>query len=90
MKALLTCSLLSLIAVSSAMAQRPVDAKEIFAKIDRKETVAYDNVAITGDLDLTSLSNRRSVSNDRWGGNTESYLSEVGVPLTFRNCTFKG
>ncbi len=89
MKKLLAASLLTLLTLPAALAQRSVEAREIFAKIDRKEAVSYENVTVSGDLDLTSLSNRRNVNEGRWG-NSESFLSVVEAPITFRNCTFKG
>lgn len=90
MQKLLTAYLLTLLTLPVALAQRTVEAREIFAKIDRKEAVSYENVTVNGDLDLTSLSNRRDVSKQSWEGASESYLSVVEVPVTFRNCTFNG
>jgi uncharacterized protein YjbI with pentapeptide repeats len=89
MKILLTTLLLSLIALAPSLAQKTVDAKDILAKINRKEAVSYQNATITGDLDLTGLANRKEVRNGDWG-DQNSYLSTVEVPLTFKNCTFKG
>ncbi len=89
MKKLLTSILFLLFAVAMSFAQRVVNAKEIFDKIDHKQAVSYENVTIEGDLDLTSLANRERVQNGNWGS-TETYLATVEVPLTFRNCTFRG
>jgi len=89
MKKLVAAYLLTLLTLPAALAQRTIEAREIFAKIDRKEAVSYENVTVNGDLDLTSLSNRRSVNEGRWG-NSESCLSVVEAPITFRNCTFNG
>ena len=89
MKIFATFLLLMLIAVTPTLAQTTVDAKEIIAKINRKEAVTYQNTTITGDLDLTGLANRREVREGDWGGQ-ENYLSTVNVPLSFKNCTFSG
>jgi uncharacterized protein YjbI with pentapeptide repeats len=89
MKALLTSLLLTCVTLAPALAQTAVDAKDIIAKINRKEAVSYQNATITGDLDLTNLANRREVRDGNWG-DSEHYLSVVEVPLSFKNCTFKG
>ena len=82
--------LLILVAVVPALAQKTVDAKEIIERINRKQTVSYQNATITGDLDLTNLANRREVREGNWRGEAQEYRSTVDVPLTFRNCTFQG
>ncbi|WP_420150145.1 pentapeptide repeat-containing protein [Spirosoma sp.] len=89
MKTFATFLFFSLVSLSSVMAQTMVDAKEIIAKINRKESVSYQNATITGDLDLTNLANRKEVRDGNWG-DTPHYLSVVDVPLSFKNCTFKG
>ncbi|RAK02542.1 pentapeptide repeat protein [Larkinella arboricola] len=89
MKTLLTALLLVATSLLPSWAQRTVAAKEILDKINRRETVSYENTIITGDLDLTELANKKRVSNNRWA-ETEAYESTVETPVTFRNCTFKG
>lgn len=89
MKKLLTCSLFVLFVVNLGLAQRVVSAREVFDKIDHNQPVSYENATIEGDLDLTSLSNRERVREGN-RGETETYLATVRVPLTFRNCTFRG
>jgi len=86
MKKLLTSSLFVLLVVNLGLAQRVVPAKEIFDQVDHKQAVAYENVTVEGDLDFTSLSNRELVKKENW----ETYLATVQVPMTFRNCTFRG
>lgn len=76
--------------VSAAVfAQNQVNAKDVFTKIDQKQTIAYEGVTITGDLDLTELSNQKQKNDSKWGGQ-KSFESKVEVPLVFKNCTFKG
>ncbi len=91
MKLILTSLLLALVALVPALAQTTVDAKEIIAKINRKEAVSYQNTVINGDLDLTNLANRKEKRGDGlWNGNAHEFLSVVEVPLSFKNCTFRG
>lgn len=90
MKTLFVSLLLALVAIIPSLAQRTVSAKDIVEKINRKETVSYENVTITGDLDLTNLANRREVRDGNWRGESREYLSTVDVPVTFRNCRFAG
>jgi uncharacterized protein YjbI with pentapeptide repeats len=89
MKLVTTSLLLAFVAVIPSMAQTTVSAKEIMDKINRKEAVSYQNTTITGDLDLTSLTNRKEIRDGNWGEGAH-YLSVVEAPLTFRNCTFQG
>jgi uncharacterized protein YjbI with pentapeptide repeats len=89
MKNLLTTLLFIAAILPAAWAQKTVDAKEIMAKINRKEVISYENATITGDLDLTELANKRRANDSRWVEN-EAYESVVEIPVTFRNCTFKG
>ena len=89
MKTFATFLLFTLVAMAPALAQTTIDAKDIIARINRKESISYQNATITGDLDLTSLANRKEVKDGDWG-DSRSYLSVVEVPLSFKNCTFKG
>lgn len=74
--------------VSFAHAQSSLNAKDIFQKIDRKQEVNVQDAVIRGTLDFTELANQQRVRNSKLGN--EEYKSQVEVPLTFRNCTFKG
>jgi hypothetical protein len=85
-----TTLLLAFIAVAPTLAQKTVNAGDIIAQINRNEPVSYQNVTITGDLDLTSLANQREVREGNWTGNSQQFLSVVTVPLSFRNCVFTG
>ena len=82
--------LLTFIAIVPSLAQTTVTASDIIAKINRNEPVSYQNATITGDLDLTNLANRREVREGSWQGDSQQFLSEVKVPLSFKNCTFTG
>lgn len=90
MKTILLSLLLACAIAAPTLAQTTVSASDIIAKINRRESVSYQNATITGDLDLTSLANRKEVRNGNWRGESQEFLSTVDVPLTFKNCTFKG
>jgi len=89
MKTFVPSLLLVLITLMPALAQTTVSAKEIIEKLNRKESVSYKDVTITGDLDLTSIANRKQIRDDSWGDGV-NYLSVVEVPVSFKNCTFSG
>ena len=89
MKTLLTSLLLALVTLTATFAQRTVDARSIINQINRNQPVSYENVTIAGDLDLTGLANQREIRSSGRGDGTE-YRSTVTVPLTFRNCVFRG
>ncbi|CAH0997091.1 hypothetical protein EMA8858_03228 [Emticicia aquatica] len=72
---------------TEASAQKEISAKTVFEKIDKGQSVDYQDVTIVGDLDLTELSNKKRIKNK---GNYEEFKSYVEVPISFKNCTFKG
>lgn len=72
---------------TAASAQKEVSTKTIFDAIDKGQAIDYQNATIIGDLDLTELSNKKRIKNK---GNYEEFKSYVEVPISFRNCTFKG
>ena len=90
MKTFLATLLFTVIIQAVTFAQSTVSASEIIEKINRKEAVSYQNVIITGDLDLTNLANQREVHEGNGVSETQEFLSVVSMPLSFRNCTFKG
>lgn len=89
MKTLLTTLLFLATLIPAAWAQRTLSANEILTKINRKEVISYENATITGDLDLTELANKKRVNKNLWA-ESEAYESTVEIPVTFRNCVFKG
>lgn len=71
----------------TSFAQKGVSARSIFEAIEKHQQIQYDGVVVTGDLDLTELSNKkRKNSRNIW----DEYKSTVEVSVVFRNCTFKG
>lgn len=89
MKAILLPLLFALAALAPALAQKTIDAKDIIDKINRKESVSYQDATIRGDIDLTNLANRKESREGNWG-DSRQYLSVVEAPLSFKNCTFTG
>lgn len=75
------------------VAQASVSSKDIIAKINAGQAVSYANVYIEGDLDLTSLLNKKlekgSADSDS-ENNSKTYVSTVTAALSFVNCTFSG
>ncbi len=69
-------------------AQSSLDARDILRRIDDKSQVEIRDAVIRGTLDFTELANQQRVRNSR--KSNEEFKSRVEVPLTFRNCTFKG
>jgi uncharacterized protein YjbI with pentapeptide repeats len=91
MKHILTL-ILCLVATAATVAQTRIKAGDIIKQINEGRSVAYSNVEIEGDLDLTDLENRRlERSSTSWfnddGG---TYESTVEVSVNFTNCTFLG
>lgn len=80
---------LVLFALSSSIAQKRVDAQEIISLINQGKPVRYENVEISGELDLTNLVNRKKERSDAGlSDNNNAFKSTVENKLTFINCTF--
>lgn len=84
---LLNALTLAALSTTAIYAQKQVSARDIFQAIDKNQSVQYDGVVVTGDLDFTELSNRK-VKKEK--GGWEEIKTTVEVPVVFRNCTFKG
>jgi hypothetical protein len=84
--------LLVFTASSIAFAQTRVKASDIIRQINSGQAVAYADVEIEGDLDLTDLHNSRQEKGSSffYFGSTETFESTVNVPLKFTRCTFLG
>lgn len=74
--------------VTKVSAQKEISAKVIFDAIDKGQSVDYQDVTIVGNLDLTELSNKKRIK--RAKSDYEEYKSNVEVPISFKNCIFKG
>ncbi|WPP50854.1 pentapeptide repeat-containing protein [Catalinimonas niigatensis] len=74
---------------SQAYAQKTVRAEDIIAQINRGEVVDYENVKVSGVLDLTNLENQTSKrKGDGWFGSNKQYESTVENSIRFIKCTF--
>jgi hypothetical protein len=76
--------------------QTSVKAKDIIEKINKGESVKYENAVITGELDFTSIDdvtpdrkNNRSIRNIFNFNETETFWCNIESPVTFISCTFK-
>jgi uncharacterized protein YjbI with pentapeptide repeats len=89
MKTLLSLAMLLSLGMTS-LAQDKVAASDIVARINRGEAVQYRNVRVTGDLDLTQLSNKTFKLEGPGQEKDSIFTSTVTVPLSFTGCTFDG
>ena len=71
----------------TASAQKEVSAKSIIDVINKGQTVNFDGVTITGELDITELANKKRVKKNK--NDSEEYKSYVEVPISFKNCVFR-
>jgi len=71
------------------IAQQTMSAESIRNSINQGQAVALTDVIITGDLDLTKLSNMKQVES-KSEGDHKTYESTVTSAVSFTNCTFKG
>jgi len=79
----------------TSVAQSKVKTGDIIKQINEGKDVAYTNVEIEGDLDLTDLQNRTEARHSsRWlrhfDGDDDTFVSTLKVSLSFTNCTFLG
>jgi len=93
MKHALTLLSLLLVSAVTSTAQSKVKASDIIKQINEGHDVAYTNVEVEGNLDLTDLQNRTEAHHsNRWlrhfDGDDNTFVSTVNVSLTFTNCTF--
>lgn len=67
--------------------EKEISAESILQQIEEGKPVIIENAIITETLDFTELSNKRMINKN---SDYREFKSEVSVPLTFVNCTFKG
>ena len=74
-------------------AQQTVKASYIMRDIKMRETVSYDNVTITGILDMTSMNEKlpNLPKNRKWwkNGKNISVEQQIEGSISFTNCTFE-
>ncbi len=80
-------------AVNGSAQNRPavVSAAEIIKRFEKSQPVNYENVTISGDLDLSNLPVRTNDAIYPENGKTARvYATTVDQPITFRNVIFDG
>ena len=83
--------LLALVIFGAFSVNAQTSASEIVSKINKGETVSYENVQVSGDLDLTRLKNTKNDSQYPEKDKTAIvYSNIVSQPIVFRNVVFKG
>ncbi len=87
---LLFCTLML---TSTLIAQNTVDAKEILSAIKNGKNVSYENVTITGVLDMTFMDEKAAdlPTRRKWYKNngSNSIEEQIEVKISFVNCIFK-
>ena len=72
-------------------AQKEVSAAELISQISEGKNLSYENITITGDIDVSKLGNATETGKYPENGKTVYVLSNfVKQPVYFKNCTFKG
>jgi hypothetical protein len=87
------CFLMAIIALSGigAYAQKEISSAEIISQISEGRNLSYENVIITGDIDVLNFGNAIETGKYPENGKTVYVLSKfVRQPVSFKNCTFKG
>ena len=86
MRTILKLLLLLIVPVLS-FAQKTVTAASIIQSLNSNQPVSIRDAEITGDLDFTNLNNKKLEESN---SDNKVYISTIGVPVTFSNCTFTG
>lgn len=73
------------------MSSKTVTADKIIEQIEKGKKISYENVSITGDLDLSNLSERKNDATYPENGKTARvYTATIKQPISFKNVTFTG
>ena len=77
----------------NAIAQQTVKASDIMRDIKMGKTVAYDNVTVTGTLDMTFMNEKLPdlpKKRSWWkNGGSNSVEEQIEGSVSFTNCTFQ-
>jgi hypothetical protein len=87
------CFLMAIIVLSSigANAQKVVSSVELINLISQGKNLIYENVTITGDINVSNFGNAIETGQYPENGKTVYVLSNfVKQLVSFKNCTFKG
>jgi hypothetical protein len=92
-QAVLLCTFFTFIFTSNALAQQTVKASDIMRDIKIGKTVSYDNVTITGTLDMTFMNEKLPdlpKKRSWWkNGGSNSVEEQIEGSVSFTNCTFE-
>lgn len=84
--------IIGIISTVSAFAQtasKTVAASEIIKQINQGGTINYENVTVTGDFDLSKLTNRTNDAVYPENGKTARvYSAKISSPVSFKNVVF--
>ena len=74
-------------------AQRVVSADDIMRDIKNGKDISYENVTISGDLDLTYMNDKLPDLPKKWkwykNGGDNTIEEDIDVKISFVNCTFE-
>jgi len=89
----ITFILFSFIFSSTVFAQQTIKASDIMDDIKMGKTVNYDNVTITGILDMTFMDEKKTdlPKKRKWwkNGGSNSVEQQIEGSVSFTNCTFE-
>ncbi|PTM11068.1 MAG: hypothetical protein DA407_02445 [Bacteroidetes bacterium] len=92
-RTVLSFILFAFLCSTNAIAQQTVKASDIMRDIKMGKTVAYDNVTITGTLDMTSMNEKLPdlpKKRSWWkNGGSNSVEEQIEGTISFTNCTFE-
>lgn len=78
----------------SALGQAPakkISADKIIKQIEEGKKISYENVTVTGDLDLSNLSKRiNDATYPEKGKTARVYTATIKQPIAFKNVIFAG
>lgn len=89
----LSLILFAFLCSTNVIAQQTVNASDIMRDIKMGKTVSYDNVTVTGTLDMTYMNEKLPDLPKRkswWkNGGTNSVEQQIEGSISFTNCTFE-
>lgn len=90
---ILTTLLLTIILSTSVIAQQTVNASDIIEDIKLGKTISYNNVTITGVLDMTYMNEKLPdlPKKYKWykNGGSNSIEEQIESKISFTNCVFE-
>ena len=76
---------------AGAYAQKQMASTELVNQISQGKSLVYENISFIGDVDLFNLGGSTQTGQYPENGKTAYVLTNfVKLPVSFKNCTFKG